>query len=72
MSIYKMNAEQLASFIADTDAKMIDSFPAPKTVRVLATNEGTVVVLDQDQDAVAVIGDSVGVYWGPDAPDYLS
>lgn len=72
MSVYKMSQVQFAQFTKATEAKVIDSFLAPTHVRVLATDGGTVVVLEHGDGNTTVIGDSVGVYWGPDTPDYLS
>jgi hypothetical protein len=50
----------------------VASFPAPKDVRVLSTSKGTVVMVDYGFGGVTVIGDSIGVYWGEEAPPYFT
>ena len=72
MAIHRMTLKQYQAFLEREDGKTIASFPTPKGVRVLGTSKGTVVMVEYGADGVTIIGDSVGVYWGEEAPDYYT
>lgn len=72
MSIHRMTLKQCQAFLEAEDGKAIASFPAPKDVKVINTSKGTVVMIDHGADGVTIIGDSLGVYWGEEAPDYYA
>ncbi len=71
MSIQKMTLKQYVAFADDRNAKVLASFPKPKDVRVLATDNGIVVMIDYGHDGVTLVGDSIGVYGGAEVPSYF-
>ncbi len=72
MSISHMTLKQYRAFLEGEDGKTVASFPEPKDVRVLSTSKGTVVMVNYGFGGVTVIGDSIGVYCGEEAPAYFA
>ena len=73
MSIHHMTPTKVADFAKDREAKEIESFDTVQEVKVFATSDGIVVgVKRKGDDGYVMIGDSIGVYLGEEAPSYFA
>ena len=69
-----MNADQLAAFKLDRKAEPV-AVPAPAGVTVLnmtAEVKGIVVIIDDGKGGAHVVGDTIGIWHGPEVPSYFS
>lgn len=75
MSIVHMNAEKFEAFKQDRKAIPECSIPAPVGVTILnmtRDHPGVVVAFDDGKGGAYVVGDTIGVYRGDEAPSYVA
>lgn len=75
MTIQHMTATQLAAFKVDRKAAIDSSLPEMAGVTVLNMTHdhpGIVVALDDGKGGAYVVGDTIGVYRGDEAPSYFA
>lgn len=68
----KHDLKEYRAFCEDPNTTHLQTFSRPREVKIYRTPVAVVVVIDDGSEKLAVIGDSVGVHWGEDAPEYLA
>lgn len=74
MAHHHMNAKQFTDFKNERRANSAEPFPLPTGVTILQMRndvQGVIVAIDDGNGGAHVIGDTVGIYRGPDTPSYF-